>query len=313
MVSNWAMKRLLAGLGIGLLAAVGCTPFETDAAPDDETETQAERGADADADVDADGNERSAPLSTPGPSAGVDVEIGRIIDGDSLELFIDGAEVEVRIEGINAPELYTLGDVESCAGDRARSHFDQLTAQADRLGFQAGEEDRFGRTLGVVDADGVALTYSMVEAGWALALWSAEDDALIEAMRDAASAERGIWGDECGAPASDDLEITEAEVNAPGDDRENLNGEWVTVTNTGSETVDLTGWTIRDETTSNRFLIDDQVLPAGASVRFISGSGSNGGGDYYLGEEFPVWSNRGETILLADPAGLIAAYRFVSG
>ncbi len=307
---------------IAALAALGCTPVpststsESESGGDVEPRAEADEPADAGTadDETADGETPDgAPVTADGSGNGVEVEVGRIIDGDSLELLVDGAEVEVRIVGINTPELYTLGDEASCPGDRARTEFRSLTDAAETLRFEAGEEDRFGRTLGVIVADGVPVTDSMVQSGWALALWSSEDEGLIALMREAADAERGIWGDECGTPASDDLRFTETQLNAPGDDRENLNGEWVTVTNTGDDAVDLEGWTIRDETTSNRFLIEDLQLGPGDSVRFISGSGSNGGGDYHLGESFPVWSNRGETVLLVDPDGLVAAYSFVSG
>jgi len=241
------------------------------------------------------------------------IVVQRVIDGDSLELVVDGGEIDVRLLGINAPELRTLSDQRSCPGDAARGHLESLLEGAGSLVFRAGEEDRFGRRLGVIDADGHPVTESMVTDGWALALWSADDERLTASMLAAAEADRGWWGAECGPPASATLAIGDHQANAPGDDRENLAEEWVEVVNTGPEPVDLDGWTIRDETTSNQFRISGLTLHPGRSVRFRSGSGPTTADDYYLGEQFPVWSNGGDTALLVDPAGIVAAYAFLTG
>ena len=252
-----------------------------------------------------------ASVDTSTQPAGVSVD--RVIDGDSLELVIDGAMVEVRLLGINAPELAGLDDVESCNGVAARDHLRRLVDGARSIEFVAGERDRFGRVLGTLLLDGVPVTTTLVEAGWALALWSAEDPSLTELMIGAAADEEGMWGDGCGSPNTSDLAIADWRMDPPGDDRDNLADEWVVVANEGATPIDLDGWTIRDETTTNRFLVVGAVLPPGEELRFRSGPGTNGGGDYYLGGEFPVWSNRGETILLLDPEGRVAAHAFVDG
>lgn len=236
--------------------------------------------------------------------------VDRVIDGDSLELTIDGEPVEARLLGINAPELRSSAGDDTCTGTSARRELESSIEGADTVAFLPDEVDRFGRRLGVLVLDGRAVTEMMVDTGWALALWSGENERLIGLMIGAADAERGMWGLACGEPVSADVAITEVQADAPGDDRENLTEEWVTVTNDGASPVDLDGWIVRDETTSNRFTITDLVLDAGTSVRFRSGQGSSGGGDYFLGETFPVWSNRGETVLLVDPDGVIAAHAF---
>lgn len=274
------------------------------------------------------------PVETAGEAietAGEAIEVARVIDGDSLEVVVlaTGEQVEIRLEGINAPERYTLADTETCVGQRAG---DALAAILDHaasvgpLGMEGSETDRFGRLLvdinlatGGQDPPGVNLvggqraTEAMVASGWALALWSADDPTLTEAMVTAAAQERGWWGDECG-PRPRGLAVSDHQVNPPGPDDEVLDQEWVEVTNTGPDPVDLAGWTIRDETTSNRFLLDGPVLGPGQAVRFHSGGSGQSGRDpvsVHLGEQYPMWSNRGETVLLSDPDDLIAAYAFI--
>ena len=238
------------------------------------------------------------------------VVVDRVIDGDSMELSIDGAAVEVRLLGVNAPELRTPAGAMSCNGAAAREFVGELVASGDDVRFVAGERDRFGRTLGELVIDGRPVTASLVEAGWALALWSADDPDRTAAMEAAAARRDGLWGDTCGAPAATGLRISEMKVDAAGDDRDNPADEWVTVTNDGAADVDLDGWTIRDETTSNRFVIEARRLGAGRSIRFRTGRGDDGPEDHHLGQDAPVWSNRGETALLLDPDGRVAAYAF---
>jgi micrococcal nuclease len=239
------------------------------------------------------------------------VELVRVIDGDSLEVSADGEEIEVRLIGINAPERFTLGDDESCAGDQARAVLEEALSTAGELRLDGSETDRYGRLLARVEADGASVNQSLVEAGWALALWSAENPALTGSMMEAAEATRGWWGPSCGQPVAV-VEVSGHQVDPPGRDDENLDQEWVEIRNPGNDPIELAGWTIRDDTTSNRFELPAHILVAGASVKVHTGSGPDGPNDLYLDERSPVWSNGGETVLVLDPEGRIAGYAFVS-
>ena len=235
----------------------------------------------------------------------------RVIDGDSLELTIDGASVEVRLLGINAPELRSSDGDDTCAGSSAREQLESSIDAAVTVAFVPDQLDRFGRRLGVLVLDDRPVTETMVEAGWALGLWSGENEALSDLMIEAADDRRGMWGSACGEPATADLVISDVRADAPGDDRENLTEEWVTVTNDGVGPFDLDGWIIRDETTSNRFTIAELVLEAGASVRFRSGRAARAAAITSLARRSPCGRTRGETVLLVDPDGVIASHAFV--
>ena len=62
------------------------------------------------------------------------------------------------------------------------------------VAFAPDELDRFGRRLGVLVLDDRPVTETMVEVGWALALWSGENEALSDLMIEAADDRRGMWG-----------------------------------------------------------------------------------------------------------------------
>ena len=98
-----------------------------------------------------------------------------------------------------------------------------------------------------------------------------------------------------------------------GRDEDHLNDEWIEITNPGGSAVDLAGWSVADETTSNRFELPARSLAAGATLRIHTGSGADTAIAAYLDQRDPVWSNSGETVLVADPAGVIVAHRFLAG
>lgn len=242
------------------------------------------------------------------------ISLVRVIDGDSIEAELDGEVLEMRLVGYNAPELYVPSDDGSadranCNGDLARAILAELLASGS-LEMVGTETDRFGRRLAEIHIDGAPLAATMVDQGWGLA--SASDPGLWTRMAEAANNGVGMWGDGCGEPARIGLEIGDTNINPPGDDRENLDQEWVEITNGSAEAIDLAGWSVRDDTTSNRFTLDG-ILGPGATLRIRTGRGSSTAGDLYLNESFPVWSNGGDTVIVQDPNGVVAAWRFIEG
>jgi len=239
--------------------------------------------------------------------------VNRIVDGDSVELTIEGVDVEFRLEGYNAPELYTDNadgaDSQTCNGLAARSALDGLVASAESIEVIERGTDRFGRTLGDLLIDGESVVDRLVVDGLGLA--TGDDEDRRGRMVEAASAGVGVWGDGCGLSATDDLRIGGIQVDAPGNDRSNLAEEYVEVVNTGSGPIELAGWVLRDDTTGHRFPLPG-TLAAGERLTVITGAGpSDQVGVHHLDESFAVWSNDWETVILVDPDGVFADWRFV--
>lgn len=298
---------LAAGFAVFALAAGACVPTDDSASTSDSAAGSDDGGGVV---VQGSDGEDGANGSIPD---GRSATLIRVIDGDSLELELDGVETEVRLLGINAPELFQPAaegpDVRTCNGDAATDALVELLSDRP-LTLVGDEEDRFGRLLAEVYTDQVSVTEAMVDDGWALARNDAPD--LGVRMAQAAGNGLGIWGSACGVPQAEGLRIGETQIDPPGPDGDRLVSEWVTIVNDGSESVDLTGWEIRDDTTSNRFVLQG-TIEVGATLRIRTGAGPSSDEDLYLGEQFPVWSNGGDTVILSDPTGVVAAWAFVSG
>jgi competence protein ComEC len=99
------------------------------------------------------------------------------------------------------------------------------------------------------------------------------------------------------------VKINAVQFNAPGDDRQNLNGEWVQINNTGDGQVLMAGWTLSDRTGSDPYIFPAVVLMPGDHVTVYTGSGSMNDTSLFMGRTEPLWGNSGDTAFLRDAGG----------
>ncbi|WP_321417169.1 lamin tail domain-containing protein [uncultured Methanomethylovorans sp.] len=82
-----------------------------------------------------------------------------------------------------------------------------------------------------------------------------------------------------------------------------LKNEWVKIKNSGSSTMDLTGWAIRDEGDKHTYTFPSFQLEAGATVTLHTEDGTNTGTELYWGSGNSIWNNDGDTAFLYDSSG----------
>ena len=116
----------------------------------------------------------------------------RVIDGDTLHA--DGKRI--RLTGIDAPELHqTCRDAQDrkwACGHAAKARLVELVSRGS-VACAARGHDRYGRTLAVCSASGVAdLGEALVRDGYAVDYRRYSNDYLA-VEREARAARRGIW------------------------------------------------------------------------------------------------------------------------
>jgi len=260
-----------------------------------------------------------AGTSRPPPSSEVDAADGsavvvEVIDGDTLDVELsDGTVDRVRIIGINAPESDECFAAEATAGLSGLVAGERVELVADRT-----DRDRYDRLLRYVVLADEDIGARLVSDGLGVVRVSAPDDAregvLRELESDARNAERGLWSPTACGPSQRDagaVAITRMRLDAEGNDAENLNDEWIDVSNTGTSAVDLTGWRVRDESSSHRFAFPGGFsLGPGATVRIHSGCGPDSDANlFWCTSGSAIWNNDGDTAFLADPSGNIVDRR----
>lgn len=241
------------------------------------------------------------------PDSAETLLVERVLDGDSLFASGDSGDVEIRLFGINTPEG---GE---CLGDEARRAL--VDAAGSSIVVAGLDTDQFGRTVALVwSADGHSINVDLVRRGLAVTVTGALDDPppqvidlLIAAQDHAADSAMGLWADNaCGSTEPRPLVYVEmSSPNPVGPDDEHLDEEYVTITNVGPVEVDVSGWTIRDESTANRLIIPDgTVMMAGESLRVISGCSRLPDSVAWCANR-SIWSNGGDSVFLLDRTGRI--------
>jgi micrococcal nuclease len=155
------------------------------------------------------GCSRPAATTAPAPSAGatVDTEVRRVIDGDTITITRDGAEVRVRLIGIDTPETKKPNTPVECFGKEASAQTGALLPVGTpvRLEYDVDRVDTYGRDLAYVyrQDDGLFVNLALVRDGFA-ALDTfppnvAHVGELTRAADDARQQHRGLW-QACGSP-----------------------------------------------------------------------------------------------------------------
>jgi micrococcal nuclease len=246
-----------------------------------------------------------------------------VIDGDTLDVgYSDGRSERVRLLGVDTPETSasanhpfeygTITDTDALAdwGEAAKA-FTGAAVAKQRVVITtdpvAGLRGDFGRLLAYVTLeDGTDLNAALLREGYARAYLEAEysrKDAYRDLQVAAMTGRRGLW-----TLMDAGILLIEVHYDAQGDDRMNLNDEYVVVANTGRSPADLEEWTIAEEGGAV-YRFDALPLPPGSSVTVHTGEGSDTEADRYWGRAEPVLNNRGDTVTLTGPSGEIVMVR----
>jgi micrococcal nuclease len=126
----------------------------------------------------------------------------RVIDGDTIEVEIDGAEYDVRYIGIDTPETVHPQLPVQCLGLEASARNKELVeGQTVGLEKDVSETDQFGRLLRYVWVGGQMVNAMLVQEGYAQVVTYPPDvkyqDLFLGLQEGARAAGAGLWGDVC--------------------------------------------------------------------------------------------------------------------
>ncbi len=272
--------------------------------------------------------------AAPGPAAGdgVAATVVEVVDGDTVRVRLaDGSTDTVRLLGVDTPEVHVANDPADYEGVpdteagavclRVEGHDASAFVERRALGEPvrlvvdptADRRDRYGRLLAYVHLDGADLNRQLVARGYARvydATFARSSD--YYALEAAARAEgRGVWrcrtpGPGTATPAGDGpLRLVEVHADAAGDDRANLNDEYVVLENAGDSTLDLSGWVLADAAGHAYAFPDGFALAPGERVSVHTGAGEDTATALYRGAAGPVWNNDGDTVIVRAPNGTV--------
>ena len=112
------------------------------------------------------------------------------------------------------------------------------------------------------------------------------------------------------ASSSTGLRVTSIAYDPAGADT--LNGEFVTLKNTTAATITVGGWTLKDSVGTS-YTFPSLSLPAGATMKLHTGSGSNSTSTLYAGKGTAWWNNGGDSFTLSNSSGAVQQTGSYSG
>jgi endonuclease YncB( thermonuclease family) len=280
-----------------------------------------------------------------------EAKIAVVDDGDTVQARVKqgrklGPRQSVRINGVQAMELHSYsrkrgrrGDCHSIEATRrleqlVNHKWVRLTAQrASSRTTGEGGRLRLRRSIAVkrggrwIDVGSV-----LIAEGHGLPFPNGDEWAsngpYSRLAQDAAARGRGIWNPTaCGGARPSQVGVLKLKVkwDAEDNDKHNINGEWVRVTNVSAAPLSLAGWSLRDShfrgarsgPKKGRGYVfpSSAVVPPLSSVRVHVGRGSNSATELYWGLNESIFENAtsdrksaGDGAYLFDPRGNLRAY-----
>ncbi|MBW2038041.1 MAG: thermonuclease family protein [Deltaproteobacteria bacterium] len=225
--------------------------------------------------------------------------VKRVIDGDTIVLE-DGRHL--RYLGINTPER---GEP---FWKEARDYNARMVkGRLVMLEFGEIKKDKYGRTLAYVYIGGEMTNAQLLKVGLAhlFVLEPIRHYRYFRRLQEEARAKGlRIWGR--GGPKGP-LKITRLNADAKGDDRYNLNGEYVRICNISPRYLNLMGFSLFDRE-GHKYTFPRAILRPGYTLLLFTGAGRDmvEGVDQlrlYWGSSYPIWNNKGDIASLRDPQG----------
>ena len=236
-------------------------------------------------------------LLSPARAFSFSATVKTVLDGDSI-ILTNGTKM--RYFGVNTPEY------KQPFAKEAKQFNTHLVRGKEVEVVQAKKKrDGYGRLLAYVSVNASLINARLLEEGLAY-LFTFSPFAHYEewlALQQRAQAQhKGMWKEGVFGP----LKITTLHANAKGNDRKNLNGEYVRVCNVSAKPVELAGFVVKD-VALHEYTFPAGTLEPGYTALLLSGAGrqQRRGGQliFHWNARSPIWNNDADTAFLFDPDG----------
>jgi micrococcal nuclease len=139
------------------------------------------------------------PLTSPSPTEPLTARVMQIVDGDTIDVEIEGQRERVRYIGINTPETkHPTRGVEPYGPEAAEANKRLVAGQTVHLELDVERRDRYGRLLAHVYVGEVMVNAELVRQGYAQVATFPPNvkyqELFLRLQREAREAGRRLWG-----------------------------------------------------------------------------------------------------------------------
>jgi len=227
---------------------------------------------------------------TPSPTPEREkAQVVKVIDGDTIKVYIDGAVYTVRYIGIDTPEIQNS---EWMGQEALDANIKLVSGEEVYLEKDVSNTDQYNRLLRYVFLiDGTFVNAELVKLGFAVSIAYPPDtkyqSILDEMEKEAVNKVIGIW---VSTP-------TPKPTNTPLDPTENVQitsvnkvSEYVDIKNFGFTTVSLNGWMLRSEKGFQDCYLGGNLEP-GITLRIWALAADDEEEGYNCGKGSNIWNN----------------------
>lgn len=227
----------------------------------------------------------------------VEAKVVRVIDGDTIEVDIDGSLYRVCYIGIDTPETaHPQKPVEYFGKETSEKNRELVEGKIVRLEKDVSEADKYGRLLRYVWVDDVMVNAELVRLGYVQVATYPPDvkyqDLFLQLQREAKEAHLGLWAEPLPmAPSASNVQITY--IFYDGLVYRVESDEYVEITNLGDTPQDLGGWVLKDISEGYpSFTFPSCVLAPGESTRVYTNEVHPEWGGFSFGYGKAIWNNK---------------------
>ena len=233
--------------------------------------------------------------------------VTNIVDGDTIDVSINGQVYRVRYIGMDTPEMSEEN------GQIAKDVNAQLVqGKTVTLYKDVSETDVYDRLLRYVVVDEIFVNYELVITGYANPASYPPDVACNELFRTAQQTayqnSAGLWlqtPTEAPAASAESKTIIITNIFYDGVEGEKEPDEYVEIQNNGSSPVDITGWKLSDEA-NHTYTFPSFVMDPGKICRIYTNQVHQEWCGFSFGQTgSAIWNNGGDTAFLYDKSNEI--------
>jgi endonuclease YncB( thermonuclease family) len=266
-------------------------------------------------------------------------KVMRAIDGDTVEIFVNGYLYKVRYLLIDTPETHDPFRSEEAFGQEAYEfNRDLIEGKVVRLEKDITESDKYGRLLRYVYLDSIMINLELLRNGLAEILFIKPDvkhySLFSEIQKDAQKLKLGIWSlretpqdtfqvaaqkNETefknkmkNLPKSENQQIIISHIFYDGIVPRSESDEFIEISNIGQEDISLQGWKINAGTSKQNFTFSNKyILKAGECCRVYTNEIHPESGGFSFQNKRAIWKNSGDTgYLINNKNKLISSWEY---
>ncbi len=236
-------------------------------------------------------------ISAIGCLVPTDPLVTRVIDGDTIEVNIDGAVYKIRYIGIDTPELDDKrAEYSALAQEATRFNRQLVERETVRLEKDVSTVDKYGRLLRYVYVDDIFVNAELVRQGLAWAKAYEPDtkyqDILEKAEAEARQDKIGLWTTPTTPPSIivENVQITYIFYDGLVPNVES--DEYIEITNLGDQPQDLTGCVLIDISDGYpSFTFPSYILAPDESIRVYTNEYHPEWGGFSFEYPRAIWNN----------------------